>query len=161
MPEGAGRLVESYRYFRSLGYVNIALVPASPSLWQRGDISLFANQCSELAEIVIEEFRQGRLISLMGIDAAVAGIVRNQPPGQLCGAGRGTLLVDVRGHIWPCHRWNKQSEHAWRMGNIYDAFDDWVRAPLGVPSKPAAPRAVPVLYGEGAVRRRRLPGGEH
>jgi len=137
MPEAASSLVKSYRYFRTLGYVSIGFVPAAPALWVQEAIALFETQFCELADILIEEFRGNRFVHLMGIDSMVDGIVRNQRPQHACGAGRGMVLIDVHGDIWPCHRWNRQSEQAWRIGNIYETFDDRVRAELDVPCQSA------------------------
>ena len=47
------------------------------------------------------------------------------------------VLIDVHGDIWPCHRWNKRSERAWLIGNIYEKFDASVRAELDVSSQAA------------------------
>jgi uncharacterized protein len=139
--ERPGALVDNYRYFRSLGYVNIAFSPAAAGRWSRDALELFENQYSQLADLIIDEFRAGRTISVGAIDAAIESIVRNERYECACGAGRGTVLIDVRGDIWPCHRWNKQSEHAWRMGSIYDGFDDLVREKLDVPSQAALIKA--------------------
>ncbi len=49
-------------------------------------------------------------------------------------AGRGTVLIDIHGDIWPCHRWNKKSESSWRIGSIYQQFNDAARAPLDNPA---------------------------
>ena len=132
-PETAGSLVDSYRYFRSLGYVNIAFVFAGPGSWSPESIALYEDQFSRLGEIVIDEFRNNQFIILKGIDETVKGIVRNERAKHACGAGRGLLLIDVHGDIWPCHRWNKHPEQMWRVGSIYEQFDDRVRAQLDLP----------------------------
>ena len=90
MPETAGSLVESYRYFRALGYISIAFVPAGPASWSQDAIATFENQYSRLGDIIIDEFRSNRLVILNGIDVMVRGIVQNQRPQHACGAGRGT-----------------------------------------------------------------------
>jgi len=133
LPETADTLVESYRYFRSLGYVNIAFVPAMPSIWTLDSLQSYERQFGELGDILVDEFRNGQAIILKGIDDAVRGIVRRQRPKHACGAGRGVLLVDIHGDIWPCHRWNKAAERAWRIGNIYEHFDELARAELDRP----------------------------
>jgi uncharacterized protein len=133
VPDTANSLVKSYRYFRSLGYVNIAFVPGGPSLWCEKSNAVYKEQFEALADILIDEFRKGELIILKGIDEAVKGIVRGKRPRHACGAGRGLLLVDIHGDIWPCHRWNKGNERAWRIGNIYEQFDELVRKELDIP----------------------------
>jgi uncharacterized protein len=132
VPESAGSLVESYRYFRSLGYTNIAFVPGGPSFWNKESNAVYEQQFSEIGDIVIEEFRKGIFVNVKGIDEAIRGIVRNQRPQHACGAGRGMLLIDIHGDMWPCHRWNKASERVWRIGNIYEHFNQMARAELDV-----------------------------
>jgi uncharacterized protein len=135
VPESAGSLIESYRYFRSLGYSSIAFVPGSPSLWTEECNDILEQQFFKLGDILIEEFRNGTYINLHGIDATIRGIIRNQRQQHACGAGRGMALIDIHGDIWPCHRWNKASEKVWRIGNIYEHFDHMARAELDVRSQ--------------------------
>ena len=130
MPESAGSLVKNYRYFRSLGYTNIVIALGTPSSWNKESNSIYEQHLSELGDVLIEEFRNGIFIDLKGISDAISGIVRNQRSQYLCGAGRGLLLVDIHGDIWPCHRWNKASERSWRIGNIYEHFDQMARVEL-------------------------------
>jgi uncharacterized protein len=130
VPASVGSLVRSYHYFRSLGYTNIAFVPGGPSLWTEEANTIYEQEFSKLGDLVIEEFRNGRFINLKGVDDAVRGIVRNQRPKHACGAGRGLLLIDIHGDIWPCHRWNKGSHRSWQIGNIYEHFDQMARAEL-------------------------------
>lgn len=130
MPESVASLVTNYRYFRSLGYTNIALVPGMPDLWSKESMSLFEQQVSELGDILVDEFRNGVFVTVKGIDDAIRGIVKNQRPQHACGAGRGMVLADVHGDLWSCHRWNKSSERHWQIGSIYAQFDQKVREEL-------------------------------
>jgi uncharacterized protein len=130
VPESVGSLVKNYRYFRSLGYTNIVFSLGVVSSWTKESNTVYEQQISELGDILIEEFRNGRFIRFNGIDAVIEGIVQNQRPKHLCGAGRGMLLVDIHGDIWPCHRWNKASERNWRIGSIYEHFSEMARAGL-------------------------------
>jgi uncharacterized protein len=135
VPDSASSLVDSYHYLRSLGYRNIAFVAGGPNLWDKASNEIYEEQFSGLGDIVIEEFRKGTYINLWGIDEAIRGIVRNQRPQHSCGAGRGLLLIDIHGDMWPCHRWNKASERVWRIGNIYEHFNEMARAELDVRSQ--------------------------
>ena len=130
VPEFAGSIVKNYRYFRQLGYTNIIFSVADAKSWTKESHAVFEQQYSELGDIVIEEFRNDRFISVNGIDAVINGIIQNQRPQHFCGAGRGMVLVDIHGDLWPCHRWNKASEQSWRIGNIYEHFNQNVRGEL-------------------------------
>ena len=54
---------------------------------------------------------------------------------MMCGAGRGMVLIDVNGDIWPCHRWNKEAHHQWKIGSIYETFSEEARKKLDVRSQ--------------------------
>lgn len=135
VPESAGTLIAAYKYFRALGYINIAFVPGGPSCWTEQSIQVYEQQLFGVCDLLLDEFRDGRFIFLKGIDDAIQGIVRNKRPAHACGAGRGLLLVDIHGDIWPCHRWNKDNNQPWRIGNIYEQFDELVRAELDQPNQ--------------------------
>jgi len=137
VPASAGALEESFHYFKKLGYRNMAFVTGGPSLWNKESNAIFEEQCSKLGDLVIEEYRQGNSISMYGFDAMIEGIVRKSRPIHSCGAGRGMALIDIHGDIWPCHRWNKESEKVWRMGNIYEEFNELARKELDVRSQVA------------------------
>ena len=129
-PESVGKLVESYHYFRGLGYTNIAFVPGAQSLWTNESNTLYEEQFTQLGEILIGEYRNGNDINLTGIDYAIQGVNHKIRSDFACGAGRGMLLVDIHGDIWPCHRWNKGKESYWQIGSIYNQFNQMVRAEL-------------------------------
>jgi len=130
IPSSAGSLVESYKYFRSLGYTDIAFVPGSPSTWDCDSLNLFEEQYRAVTTLAIEEFRNGQAVLLKGIDEVVTSIVHKRRPVHACGAGRGLVLIDVHGDIWPCHRWNAGDLQHWRIGSIYEQFDESARAAL-------------------------------
>lgn len=135
-PETAGTLVDSYRYFRGLGYIDIAFVPGGPANWDDVSIAEFESQFQIVAKLVQEEFKLGNLIHLKGIGEWAAGEKRGRSPVS-CGAGRSLLLVDIHGDIWPCHRWNKRSHATWRIGSIYEQFNEASRAVLDVKDQTA------------------------
>lgn len=60
---------------------------------------------------------------------------KKERPLVMCGAGRGMVLVDVNGTIWPCHRWNKDAHQSWRIGSIYENFSEEARKKLDVRSQ--------------------------
>lgn len=72
--------------------------------------------------------------------AAFEYIIQEQIRGEQrrysCGAGRGTVLIDEHGDIWPCHRWDgadldSGSRGAWRFGNMFeDGFNDTLHLAL-------------------------------
>lgn len=134
VPSSAGSLARSYRYFRSLGYLDIAFVPGAPSLWDAASLRLYEDQYRATADLLMDDLRRGDPVSLKGIDDYAASQLTRRRSPDACGAGRGTVLVDIHGDLWPCHRWNKGIEAEWRIGSIYEQFTDAARQPLDVPS---------------------------
>jgi uncharacterized protein len=134
VPSNAGALVASYKYFRSLGYVDIAFVPGGQNLWTDDDIRIYEEQFREVAELMMDDLRAGNAVNLKGMDDYAKGRARGHRHPHPCGAGRGMVLVDIHGDLWPCHRWNKQTQADWRIGSIYQQFSDAIRSPLDVPS---------------------------
>ncbi len=136
VPDTAEHIVVNHKYFRSLGFRSIAMVPGCPGEWSDPDLAVLEQQFREVADLLIEDFRQGRYIYVKGIDEHVAAIACQQPrPTHACGAGRGMVLIDVDGNVWPCHRWNKESHAEWQIGSIYEGFSEEARSPLDVPSQ--------------------------
>jgi uncharacterized protein len=80
--------------------------------------------------------RHGTHIRLKGIGEYADGERRGRSP-VACGAGRALLLVDIHGDIWPCHRWNKGKQSTWRIGSIYEQFNEASRQILDVPDQTA------------------------
>lgn len=134
VPETVATLVESYHYFRSLGYVDLAFVPGGQHLWTADDVRVFEEQFREVGNALIADMRSGTFVRVKGIDDYIQGL-KSQRPRHACGAGRGLLLVDIHGDIWPCHRWNKQTQQGWRIGSIYEQFNELARKQLDVRSQ--------------------------
>ncbi len=130
IPDGAGAIVKNYHYFRSLGYTNMVFVPGSSPHWTPETLKLLEEQLRQLGDLLIEEYRDGNNICESGIDGTIIGLIEKKRPIHMCGAGRGMVLVDIHGVLWPCHRWNKASEKQWRIGSIYEEFNELARAGL-------------------------------
>ncbi len=130
VPSSAHRIVESYRYFRSLGYTNIAFVPGGPQEWDDKSNKVYEQAYHEVGELLINDMRNGVFINLKGVDDFIQGFIRQRRFSHSCGAGRGLLLIDLHGDIWPCHRWNKAEEQSWRIGSIYENFNEEARKQL-------------------------------
>ncbi len=132
VPANAGALAESYRYFRSLGYVDIAFVPGVPADWDAQSIDLFEREFNRVTDMVMDDLRNGHRVRLKGLSDHADGVKRGERSKYACGAGRGLLLVDLHGDIWPCHRWNKDRYASWKIGSIYHQFNEDARARLDV-----------------------------
>jgi uncharacterized protein len=132
--ESAGAITASYKYFRSLGYTDIAFVPGGLPYWDGASLGVYEDQFRQLADLVMDDLRAGNPVNVKGFDDYAKSRAAESRPRHACGAGRGMVLIDIHGDIWPCHRWNKAEEAGWRIGSIYEQFDEAVRAPLDTPS---------------------------
>jgi uncharacterized protein len=116
-------LSESLEYLLKLGYRSFAFVPGEYSLWDQPSVNELERQFRAIMIRTIQLYRQGRYISVKYFDegcqrlAKGGASIANSPS---CGAGRGMVLVDVNGDVWPCHRWNKESQSDWKFGSIWE-----------------------------------------
>jgi uncharacterized protein len=136
VPSNIRYLTENYKYFRELGFVDIAMVPGNPSLWDDRANVLLKNEFEKLLLLLQEDYCNGQTITVKGItDVAEFIAKKKKRSSMMCGAGRGMVLVDVNGDIWPCHRWNKATHKEWMLGSIYGEFSNGIRSVLDVKSQ--------------------------
>jgi len=116
-------LSESFEYLLKLSYRSFAFVPGAYFLWDQPSITELEKQFRAIMIRTMQLYRQGKYISVKYFDegcqhlAKGGASIANSPS---CGAGRGMVLVDVNGDIWPCHRWNKQSQSDWKLGSVWE-----------------------------------------
>jgi uncharacterized protein len=125
LPDTVKYLPVSFEYLLNMGYKSVAFVPGSFSLWDKPSADEFHKQFGIVSLRTMELFRKGRFIKLKFFDEGCRALAKgeNSRPGMpACGAGRGMVLIDVNGDIWPCHRWSKKRESQWRLGSIYEPY---------------------------------------
>ncbi len=133
VPGNVRYIEENYRYFRSLGFVNVAMVPGNPWEWDDDSLAGLEDGYRRVAEIFKREIREGKNIRVKYLTDTIEMLFgKGRRPQVMCGAGRGMLLVDVHGDLWPCHRWNKAAHGSWRVGSIYEEFSEEARQKLDV-----------------------------
>jgi len=123
LPDTVENLAESFEYLLALGYRDIALVPGAFALWDEKSVTEFAEQFRAIMLRVIRIFRDGQFVKLKFFDEGcrqLASTGSRPSVSASCGAGRGMVLIDVNGDIWPCHRWCREDQYEWRLGSIYD-----------------------------------------
>jgi len=125
-PEMADTVFESLLHFERLGFTQFAFAVANENKWQQRHFDAWDRQWGRVAAYVIERYRRDDPISVAAIDYLIENHVKGDEHRQLfsCGAGRGMVLVDHVGDMWPCHRWDgadhdSGSGGAWRFGNIF------------------------------------------
>jgi uncharacterized protein len=129
-PPFVGKLYESVLYFESLGFVHFGFAMADEPSWTDRELEEYDRQWSLIADHVIHRFRQGQRLMASAFDWIIEKFVAGVERQHSCGAGRGSVMVDYNGDLWPCHRWDgadldSGGRRQWRMGNIFQpGFND-------------------------------------
>lgn len=128
-PKSAPFLSESAQYLVGLGFKSMTFKVAVNCPWTAGDFEALRRQYEKLGDmwlerlvshkpVNIEEFRKG--LRTLHSSAANARFP--------CGAGRGVVLVDPRGDLWPCHRFGPhQCGGQFHFGKLGEPFNDRLR----------------------------------
>lgn len=133
VPDNVEHIEDNYLYFRKLGFINIAMVPGNPWEWDQDSLDKLADGFRKVAEHYKKEIYSGNAITVKNLSDHIETIARKKERTTvMCGAGRGMVLIDVNGDIWPCHRWNKEAHHQWKIGSIYKSFSEDARKKLDV-----------------------------
>ncbi|MEW6250733.1 MAG: radical SAM protein [Planctomycetota bacterium] len=124
LPENVSSIYESVQYLYSVGFRGFAFALADEPRWGRRELLEFHRQWTRVTDFQIECFRRGEVITVAGIDYVVRAHVAGRQE-QTCGAGRGMALIDARGDVWPCNRWDgadleSQSGGQWKFANIFE-----------------------------------------
>lgn len=125
LPDTVFTLAESFDYLLGLGFRDVAMVPGNNRAWDNQTIRTLEQQYRLIKDRVAQLFRQGCLVRVKYFnEVAHALAAGGAAPGSNCGAGKGIVLIDVKGNIWPCHRWSKQAESPWRLGSIFESWSN-------------------------------------
>jgi uncharacterized protein len=135
--ELVGTMFDSLLYFEGLGFVSFGFALAEPQRWRAADLAQYDVQMGRIREHARDNwYRRGVDKWFGALDFFISAHVSGARRLFSCGAGRGTVLIDERGDIWPCHRWDgadHDARHggAWRLGNIFaGTFDHMLHLAL-------------------------------
>ncbi|GHT43057.1 hypothetical protein FACS189443_6660 [Planctomycetales bacterium] len=126
----AGRLQESFHYFRNLGFTSIGFFPCEMDGWSEGALETYEQQLGLLGGEYIQAHRDSSAISLQPLERWFSQKPRENRGTIPCGSGRGLVLIDTDGGIWSCSRFNSFEKETWRLGSIYGNFEDDKRSPF-------------------------------
>jgi uncharacterized protein len=128
--EHVGRLLESFRYFRNLGFENIGFFPCEMDEWTSDSLNTYEQQLSLLGDEYIRLYRSCAVFSLFPLERWFTAKMRDTRGNSPCGSGRGLVLIDTEGGIWPCSRFNSFDKDTWQLGSIYEGFSENRRYPF-------------------------------
>ena len=132
-PDHVGRVFESFRYLHSLGFHEVVFSAAEYDGWTDKHFQVFQQQLSECVDYVVGVFSEGGEVNIAAWKYYINKLIRYRASGreeeiefmpQPCGAGKGYMMVDYTGDIWPCHRFDGADTDSgangqFRLGNIF------------------------------------------
>lgn len=126
-PELADTVFESLLHFERLGFSEFAFAIADETKWEERHFRTWDGQWAQIADYVMQRYRKGDPVSVAAFDYMIENHIKGDAHRirYSCGAGRGMVLVDHVGDIWPCHRWDGADHDsggngAWKFGNIFN-----------------------------------------
>jgi uncharacterized protein len=132
-PKFVHRFEESVQYIHSLGFREIAVASAAYGEWSPDTFNELRVQLGRVVDYLIRSYESPRPLALSVMKYYVGRLIHPRRQSQAileskqpCGAGKGYLMIDRTGDIWPCHRFDGADEDAgtngrFRMGNIFKA----------------------------------------
>jgi radical SAM protein with 4Fe4S-binding SPASM domain len=132
-PSCVARLFDSCVYlWEEIGFTNVVMADSAYELWTDEDIATYDRQIGLLVDYLAADFEAGGKKNIAVLSIFMKRLVmprdkstqierRNFP----CGAGYNYSMIDHKGDIWPCHRFDgaaedSGTEESMRMGNIFN-----------------------------------------
>lgn len=119
-----GSMFRSVLYFETLGFQSMGFAIGDETEWTAATLEEYDRQLGLIREHARDEwYRRGVDRYYGALDYIISSTVAGRPRLHACGCGRGTVLIDERGDLWPCHRFDgadldSGGQGAWRFGNI-------------------------------------------
>lgn len=137
-PKYAHRVYDSMRYFHEIGFKEVAVSLSEYHEWDEASLRTLQEQIARVVDFCHERHRAGDRFELTFFRYVIGKLIHPraleredeiefQP--SPCGAGKGYMMVDYTGDIWPCHRFDGADTAAeaggrFRMGNIFSGHFD-------------------------------------
>lgn len=136
-PTNINMLAKSFAYLQGLGFREVTFAPSDYGAWGDGHFEALDEQLAICENMMFDAYASGKPLGITVLSYLVNKLVKFRESGredkvvfqnQPCGAGKGYLMVDYIGDIWPCHRFDGGDTDAgangsYRLGNIFvDGF---------------------------------------
>lgn len=132
-PDWTHKLLESMTYLRSLGFTEVALSASEYEAWtEEAFTELEQRQLPAVVDMAVRSFEDERPFNITVFKYAIKELViprraaaRPRERHHPCGAGRGMAMIDDKGDVWPCHRFDGADADAnangqFRLANIFE-----------------------------------------
>lgn len=125
-------LYENLEFLIDKGLKNFAIAPNIETQWDQEHWEIFESQCRKIANLYLELEASQHHVRINFIDDTIKYLLRGKRPVAPCGAGKTLVGVDIKGEIYPCHRFvssfNYQGSH--KFGDVWKGIDPMARLPF-------------------------------
>jgi uncharacterized protein len=129
--ENVLHVFDNYKYFRSLGYISIIMIPLfTTKSWNSKSIKTLSEQYELIADLWMDEMRQGIFVFFKHFEDFFQNREKTQRGTVPCGSGRAYGVINPNGDYYPCSRWGIHAKEKWSFGNIYESFREDAREKL-------------------------------
>jgi uncharacterized protein len=131
-PETVGELSENVNFLLGYGLKNFAIAPNIETDWSHEHWETFESECRKIANIYLEKFFSRKKIWINFIDDNIKHLLSGKRPSAPCGAGKTLVGVDVKGGIYPCHRFisSFNFKGSFKLGDVWNGIDPSARLPF-------------------------------
>lgn len=129
-PFSVHAMFASAAYLAGLGFRSMTFKAAMNCNWQESDFEALRAQYEKLGEFYIDGLVTGKQLTIEEFRKGIQSIHSVETTSRFpCGAGRGVVLIDPRGDMWPCHRFGPhQCGGQFTFGKLGEPFNDRLRA---------------------------------
>lgn len=134
-PKFVDKFCESMIYLQSIGFQETAVSLSEYHLWNQEQLETLQEQLNKTVDFVVECHRKEIPYNITGFKFLINKLIDRRATEREteiefqaapCGAGKGYMMVDYTGDIWPCHRFDGADTAAgangkFRLGNIFQA----------------------------------------
>lgn len=134
-PDYVARLYESFAYLEDIGFQSVALAAASFDEWDDRAFEFLDREYEKICDHIVRQIQSGttNVAVIVSWQYCIGKLIRRRRSGvpedefeikrQPCGAGKGYMMVDYQGDVWPCHRFDgadadQRLDGQLRLGNI-------------------------------------------
>jgi uncharacterized protein len=129
-PHSVRLMMASAEYIAGLGFRSMTFKVAVNCDWKADDFAALRSQYEKLGAFYIDRLVSGKSVNIEEFKKGIQCIHSVDAISRFpCGAGRGVVLVDPRGDLWPCHRFGPhQCGGGFKLCALGEPFNDRLRA---------------------------------
>lgn len=128
------RLFDSFKYLHAIGFHEVTFAASDYEQWTDAAFEAAKEQSLLIVDYIVDRVKRGERISVTAWNYLLKKLVQPRKVGTKeeiqylhspCGAGKGYMMVDYVGDVWPCHRFDGAdtdagAQGAFRLGNIFE-----------------------------------------